>query len=93
MFGSTIDAQESTVRKLPDYYAHFLFAAIQSALTSSIAAAVASFNSGMAGFLGHWVKSWAVSWIIMLPIVILAAPAILRLTQLMTSSHDTNAGA
>jgi hypothetical protein len=61
----------------PRRYAHFLFAARQSALTSSIAAAIASFNLIWAGgFLGHWLRSWAVAWVLMLPMVIVAAPAI-----------------
>src|ERR1700720_1689092 len=71
----------------PRRYAHFLFAAIQSALTSWIAAAIASSNLiWVGGFLGHWLRSWAVAWILMLPVVIVAAPAILRLCEFMTGS-------
>jgi hypothetical protein len=74
----------------PRRYAHFLFAAIQSALTSSIAAAIASFNLiWIGGFLAHWLRSWAVAWILMLPVVILAAPAILRLSEFMTRPDAT----
>jgi Protein of unknown function (DUF2798) len=77
----------------PRRYAHFLFAAMQSALTSSIAAAIASFDLIWAGgFLGHWLRSWAVAWILMLPVVIAAAPAILRLSELMTRPDAPNAG-
>jgi hypothetical protein len=77
----------------PHRYAHFLFAAIQSALTSSIAAAIASFNLiWLGGFLGHWLRSWAVAWIVMLPVVIVAAPAILRLSELMTSPDAADVG-
>jgi hypothetical protein len=77
----------------PRRYAHFLFAALQSALTSSIAAAIASFNLIWAGgFLGHWLWSWAVAWVLMLPVVIAAAPAILRLSELMTRPDAANAG-
>ena len=48
----------------PRRYAHFLFAAMPSALISSIAAAIASFNLiRVGGFLGHWLRSWAVAWI------------------------------
>jgi Protein of unknown function (DUF2798) len=79
------------LRKLPRRYAHFLFAAIQSALTSAIAAAVAGLNlPWAAGFFGHWVRSWAEAWILMLPIVILAAPAISHLSNLMTSLDGVN---
>ena len=74
----------------PRRYAHFLFAAIQSALTSSIAAAIASFNLiWVGGFLGHWLRSWAVAWVVMLPVVIVAAPAILRLSEAMTRPDAT----
>jgi hypothetical protein len=77
----------------PRRYVHFLFAAIQSALTSSIAAAIASFNLiWVGGFLGHWLRSWAVAWIVMLPVVILAAPAILRLSEFMTRPNAANIG-
>jgi ABC-type bacteriocin/lantibiotic exporter with double-glycine peptidase domain len=79
--------------KPPRRYAHFLFAAIQSALTSSIAAAIASFNLiWTGGFLGHWLQSWTVAWIVMLPVVIAAAPAILRLSELMTRTDAVIGG-
>jgi hypothetical protein len=79
--------------KPPRRYAHFLFAAIQSALTSSIAAAIASFNLIWAGgFLWHWLQSWFVAWIAMLPLVIVAAPAILRLSELMTRPDELIVG-
>jgi Protein of unknown function (DUF2798) len=75
----------------PRRYAHFLFAAMQSALTSSIAAAIASFNLIWAGgFLGHWLRSWAVAWVLMLPVVIIAAPAISRLSEFMTRSDEAD---
>jgi hypothetical protein len=81
------------VPRPPRSYAHFFFAAIQSALTSSIAAAIASFNLiWVGGFFGHWLRSWAVAWIVMLPIVIAAAPAILRLSQLMTEPDAASIG-
>jgi hypothetical protein len=77
----------------PRRYAHFLFAAIQSALTSAIAAAIASFNLIWAGgFLGHWLRSWAIAWIIMFPVVILAAPTIVRLSEFMTRPDAANIG-
>jgi hypothetical protein len=77
----------------PRRYAHFLFAAIQSALTSSIAAAIASFNLiWVGGFLGHWLRSWAIAWIVLLPVVIVAAPAILRLSEFMTRPDAANIG-
>ncbi|OKO84956.1 DUF2798 domain-containing protein [Bradyrhizobium sp. AS23.2] len=71
---------------IPRRYSHFVFGIIQSGLTSLIAAGIASFPAGSAMvFLRHWMVSWLFAWAAMLPIVLLAAPAIrafsLRLTQ------------
>jgi hypothetical protein len=32
----------------------------------------------------HWLQSWLLSWILMLPIVLFAAPAIRNLTDMLT---------
>ena len=71
---------------IPRRYSHFVFGIIQSGLTSLIAAGIASFPAGSAlDFLAHWLVSWLIAWAAMLPIVLLAAPAIrafsLRLTR------------
>jgi hypothetical protein len=71
---------------IPRRYSHFVFGVIQSGLTSLIAAGIASFPAGTAMvFLTHWIVSWLIAWVAMLPIVLLAAPAIrafsLRLTR------------
>ncbi|SDI04692.1 Protein of unknown function [Bradyrhizobium sp. Rc2d] len=71
---------------IPRRYSHFVFGIIQSGLTSLIAAGIASLPAGSARvFLGHWMVSWLIAWAAMLPIVLLAAPAIravsLRLTR------------
>lgn len=69
----------------PRRYAHFLFAALQSGLTSAIASAIASVNLfWKGGFFEHWLQSWLAAWVIMLPIVIVAAPAILHLSNFIT---------
>jgi hypothetical protein len=71
--------------RIPRRYAHFLFAIMQSALTSSIAAAVASvsfFSQGM--FLGHWLHASFLAWLLMLPIVIFFAPFLNRVSVLLT---------
>jgi hypothetical protein len=79
--------------RLPRSYLHFLFAAVQSALTTSIAAAIASFDRiRMGGFFQHWLQSWAVAWVVMLPVVIVAAPAILRLSEFMTRPGNVEGG-
>jgi len=62
---------------IPRRYSHFVFGVIQAGLTSLIAAGIASFPSNTAAaFLVHWFWSWLVAWIAMLPVVVLAAPAI-----------------
>ncbi|WP_061026235.1 DUF2798 domain-containing protein [Bradyrhizobium sp. CCH5-F6] len=72
---------------IPRRYAHFVFGIIQSGLTSLIAAGIASFP------VRHWMLSWLIAWAAMLPVVLLAAPAIrafsLRLTQ---EERDSRAG-
>ncbi len=71
--------------RIPRRYSHFVFGVIQSGLTSAVAAAVASapfFKDG--AFLSHWLRSAVLAWIIMLPVVLFAAPAIRALTALMT---------
>jgi amino acid transporter len=79
---------------IPRRYSHFVFGIIQSGLTSLIAAGIASLPAGNATiFLGHWMASWLIAWAAMLPIVLLAAPAIrafaLRLTR---EERDPRAG-
>jgi len=71
--------------KIPRKYSHFVFGVIQSGLTSAIAAAIASYPFLAQGdFLAHWLLSWLLSWILMLPVVVIAAPAIRKLANLLT---------
>src|SRR5271165_5674758 len=71
--------------KIPRRHSHYIYAVIQSGLTTAIAAAVASvpFLEGRS-FLVHWLSSWMVAWVMMMPIVLLAAPVIRSLTYLLT---------
>ena len=70
---------------IPRRYAHFVFGAIQSGLTSLIAAGIASFPSLADGsFWRNWLLSWLIAWLAMLPIVLLAAPAIRSLSLVLT---------
>jgi Protein of unknown function (DUF2798) len=70
---------------IPRRYSHFVFGVIQSGLTSLIAAGIASVPSLSAGtFLRNWVVSWLVSWATMLPLVVVAAPAIRSLSVTLT---------
>jgi hypothetical protein len=70
---------------IPRRYSHFVFGVLQSGLTCFIAAGIASLPSIAAGhFLWHWLASWLVSWVAMLPVVLLAAPAIRSLALALT---------
>ncbi|MDB5575814.1 MAG: hypothetical protein JWR80_990 [Bradyrhizobium sp.] len=70
---------------IPRRFSHFVFGFIQSGLTCAVAAAIASVPFLAAGtFVAHWLRSWLVAWIMMLPIVLFAAPAIRSLTHILT---------
>jgi len=70
---------------VPRRYSHFVFGIIQSGLTSAIASAIASIALLSEGrFLSNWLPAWLGSWLVMLPIVILAAPFIRRLAHALT---------
>jgi hypothetical protein len=70
---------------IPRRFGHFVFGVIQSGLTCGIAAAIASYPF-MADrtFVAHWLRSWLFAWVLMLPVVVFAAPAIRSLTQMLT---------
>lgn len=75
---------------IPRRYAHFMFGVIQSGLTSAIAAAIASaslLNHGT--FVSHWLQSWLVAWIVMLPVVVVAAPVIRKMSLFLTRPDPT----
>ena len=76
---------------IPRRYSHFVFGVIQSGLTCAIAAAIASFpfiETG--GFIQNWLLSWLISWMTMLPLVLVAAPAIRSLSTLLTREEPAN---
>ena len=76
---------------IPRRYSHFVFGVIQSGLTCAIAAAIASFpfiETG--GFIKNWLLSWLISWMAMLPLVLVAAPAIRSLSILLTREEPAN---
>ena len=71
--------------RIPRRFSHFVFGFIQSGLTCAVAAAIASAPFLTAGtFVSHWLQSWLLAWVMMLPIVLFAAPAIRSLTHLLT---------
>jgi hypothetical protein len=53
-----------------------------------IAAAIASFPlMASSNFVLHWLQAWLFSWLLMLPVVLLAAPAIRRLAHAVTTEE------
>ena len=71
--------------RIPRRYTHFVFGVIQSGLTSLIAAGIASFPLFVHGsFFQTWMLSWLIAWVTMLPVVLLAAPAIRTLALALT---------
>jgi uncharacterized protein DUF2798 len=70
---------------IPRRHSHFIFGVIQAGLTSLIAAGIASFPSPTpVEFFRHWLLSWLVAWVAMLPVVVLAAPAIRAISVALT---------
>jgi hypothetical protein len=70
---------------IPRRYDYFVYGVIQSGLTCAVAAGIASLPFIATGtFVIHWLRSLLVAWIMMLPIVLFAAPAIRYLTQFLT---------
>ncbi len=75
--------------RIPRRYSHFVFAVIQSGMTSAIAAAIASMPFlEDSTFTVHWLGSWLIAWAAMAPIVILAAPFIRRLVFALTIASE-----
>lgn len=70
---------------IPRRYSHFVFGGIQSGLTCLVAAGIASYPSLETNeFLEHWLVSWLVAWLTMLPVVVVAAPAIRTVSLWLT---------
>ena len=74
------------MRKIPRRFSHFVYGVIQSGLTCALAAGIASYPFlASHAFVSHWLSSWAMSWLLMLPVVLFAAPVIRSLTQALTT--------
>ena len=70
---------------IPRRYSHFVFGVIQSGLTCVVTASIASIPFLSEGtFLAHAGRAWLIAWAVMLPVVIIAAPAIRRLVETVT---------
>ena len=76
---------------IPRHYSHFVFGAIQSGLASMIASGIATFALLAVGnFFRNWLASWFISWALMLPLVLIAAPAIRSLSLALTRDEAAN---
>lgn len=72
---------EARMMGIPRRFSHFVYGVIQAGLTCAIAAAIASSPFLTGGtFIAHWLRSW----LMMLPIVLFAAPVIRNLTHVLT---------
>jgi hypothetical protein len=84
-FGEWSSLVEASMLGIPRRFSHFVFGFIQSGLTCAIAAGIASFPLIASGaFMLNWLHSWLFSWVLMLPVVLFAAPAIRRLSFALT---------
>jgi hypothetical protein len=73
--------------RIPKRFDHFLFGTIQSGITSFVASAIASrVFLGDGTFAINLLRSWLISWVVMLPIVLLAAPGIRHLVNRITGA-------
>jgi hypothetical protein len=78
----------SNIPRLPRRYAHFLFAIIQSGITSAIASAIAFFRVATdASLISDWSISWLAAWATMVPIVLFAAPVIKSVANSLTQER------
>ncbi|WP_271896644.1 DUF2798 domain-containing protein [Candidatus Phyllobacterium onerii] len=58
---------------------------MQSGITCAVAAGIASLPFYVQGsFASHWARGFLYSWIIMLPVVVIAAPVIRRIVDAIT---------
>jgi hypothetical protein len=73
---------------IPRRYVHVVYGVIQSGLTCAVAAAVATARMSALGpperWIGSWAAAWLIAWATMIPVVLIAAPAIRRLAEALT---------
>lgn len=80
------------LRRLPPRYSAHVFGVMQSGLTTALASAIATF--GAVGFslaaLAKWVVAWVIGWATVVPVVIVLAPHLKRLSERLVASHDAH---
>ncbi len=70
---------------IPRRYAHFVFGILQSGVTSAIASGITSAPFMDEGrFLSYRIQAWLIAWLLMLPVVVFAAPHIRRASYALT---------
>jgi hypothetical protein len=78
------------MKKLPSRFNHFVYGGIQSGITSGVASGIASLSSLEEGlFLTRWLNAWFLCWVLMIPVVLLAAPFIRWLTLLVANDESS----
>jgi hypothetical protein len=80
----------SNMRKIPRRYGHYVFAVIQSGITTALTSGIASaplFN-GM-DFLLHWLKTWLIAWAMIIPVAVVPAPLIRGFVNALTEADNS----
>src|ERR1700730_5378781 len=76
----------------PAEYSHFLFGGIESAVTCAVATGIAIAPRWQeVPLFTYWLKSRLIAWLVILPIVLVAAPGIRRFTALLTEIGNSQA--
>jgi hypothetical protein len=74
------------MRRIPKKYGHYLFGILQSAITCAVATGISTFNAVPVEQVAHqWASSWAISWILMIPVVLFAAPFLRKFVDRLTA--------
>ena len=70
--------------RIPRRHGHYVFGVVQSGLTCLVATGIATFQASTSELMLQWLLAWLFSWATMLPVVLLAAPAIRALVHRVT---------
>jgi hypothetical protein len=76
--------------RVPERYGHFVFAALQACITTSVTAAVSAWSTtDNLHFGGVWLRSWLISWALIVPVVLAAAHPIRKFVRSLTDAAPT----
>ena len=74
------------MRKIPKKYGHYLFGILQSAITCAVASGISTFKAApIEQIVPQWASSWAISWLLMIPVVLFAAPLLRKSVDRLTA--------